>query len=365
MRTTMTSLPETDFKPLRWGWLDRLAGHLCAAYAGEGEGEGEGDDGGDEGGDPAVDDDETAFGGDDDDDQGEGSDDGGDDGEGEDDGEEEDSSLFDEDEDDDDGADDGAGEGDEEEGEEATLTDEEQAEEQEAHERFEELTNGRMERAAREETGGIPALNVKLGEVQIRSEARARFKKVLEKDGDDAEIQAEAIFEVAMDAAMQTMEQYHSQDVAPRLTTRLEANQAATLNSRYEAFVKTPEGAKMNADKTVRDEMQRRWEADKQKHGVSAAMKLSYKDYFRLSGGKVTKAERAAHTKGTAAPKKAAKKAKSKASKRKARDLAASRTPRAKQSGSLARNKRRKGKSTEQESAEYNRATSEPFFQVT
>jgi len=363
MRTT-PNLPESESPALRWDWLNRLASHLSAAYAGE-------DDGGDEGtgedADPAVDDDETAFGGDDEDLDAEPSDEdeGGEEEAEEAEEEDDDSSLFDEEEDPEEES-----EGEEEEGsedeDEEILDEEAQAEHDERVESLNELWDGRLERAAEAGEGQSVRPNVKLGEVKLRKEGLAKFKEILAKEGEDAEVQAEAIFEVAMDAAIQTLTAYDSQHVQKHLGGMSEKQMQSELDARWEEFTGTPAGKIAAADEKLRGKMQEVWNAKVKKAGGSKelAMRISMKDYFRLAGGRVTKKALAAlRAQGDApAPKGKKKSAASKAKKRKAADLAASRSPRARRTAGLGQ--QRKAKTEEEESADYILASEQPFFSV-
>lgn len=364
MRKTTMTLPETEISPLRWGWLERLAGHFCAAYAGD-EGDEGGDDGGDEGGDPAVEDEDMAFGGDDDDDdQG---DEGGDDDAGDDDAlEDDDSALFDdEDEDDeadadDDSDDDDASDDDDDEIDDDDLDEEAaQAEHNERVEALSELWDTRLEKAAAAGEGASLRPNVKLGDVKLRADGLAKFKEILSKEGADADIQAEAIFEVAMDAAIQTITAYDAQHVQTHLGEMSKAQQKRELDRRYEEFSETPEGVVMNADPALKKKMQEVWNEKVEKAGGSTelAMRISYKDYFRLAGGRVTKKALREAKAG-----KSSKKAAKKPARSKTKAIAAGRSPRARQATGIA--KPRVKKSDERESAEHIAASSEPFFSV-
>ena len=361
MRTTR-KLPETDSPTLRWGWLDRLAGCVLAAYAGEEDG-----DSGDF--DPAVDDEDTAFGGEDEDldadpveeapveedaeaetEEAEEDDD--------------DSGIFDEEaeEEPEEEPEEEEGADEDEDEDEDPIDEEAEAEFTERVESLNELWDARLERAAASGEGQGIKPNVKLGNVKLREDGLKKFKEILAKEGDDAEVQAEAIFEVAMDAAIQTLTAYDSQHVQKHLGGMTEKQMQSELDARWEEFTQTPAGRIAKEDEGIRQKMQEVWNDKVAKAGGSKelAMRISYKDYFRLAGGRVTK--KALDALGDAPAPKAKKSAASKAKKRKAEALAAARSPRAKRTAGLGQ--RRKAKTDEEESAEYIAASDEPFFSV-
>ena len=355
---------QTDLEHLRKGWLARLRAFLTVAGAGsEGEGEGEGaaDDSGLDG---VSEDADTVFG-DDDDDDGEGQDDVEGEGEGEGDEDEGDDgdSLFDDPDDedaDDDAADDEGTTSDDEDGDEDEELDEEAQQRQaEEIERLDELWEARIERAKREEGEDPLKLDVKLGDVQATPELLSKFKEILGQDGDDQEIQVKAIFEVAMEAVVQSLNRYHSQGVLPHLQKQHTAAQRERLQSSWDEFKETAEGKTALAEKPLLEKMQEIWKKKVGEVGVALAMKIPYKDYFRLAGGRVKKG-------ATKPPAKAAKKKASsrKAESQKRRALGGQRAPRARR-GAAGVARQPKPKGVEQESAEYMAATSEPFFNVT
>lgn len=378
MRTTLT-LPETDSPALRWGWLDRLAAHVAAAYAGEDEGGDDASEGGDDsdGGAPfdaSTDDEDTTFGGEDEDlDADPEGDEEGAEGEGEEEEEEEeeeDTSLFGEEEEDEEEAqEEDSSEEEEEEGDEDedALDEEEQAEQDERVESLNELLDGRIDRAIASGEGRGVKPNVKLGGVKLRAEGLAKFKAILAKEGDDSDLQAEAIFEVAMDAAMQTLGAYDDQHVQGHLERLGKSQMQSDVDSRWNEFLKTPAGRIANSSKKIREGMQAAWTKKVEKAGGSRelALRISMKEYFRLAGGRVTKKALAAlkDTDGDAPAPKVKKKSRAskKASKRKADALAASRRPKARRTAGLGQ--QRRAKSEEQESME-SILSDQPFFTV-
>jgi hypothetical protein len=300
------------------------------------------DEGGDVDGDfgDADDADETMFGTDPDETDDEDEDAPGDQGD-----EEDDDEGDDDDEDDEDGEDD---EDDEDEEEEA-----DEFEPGEAAQLLEETWNSKLERAQAGGEGQGDRLNLGLESVQLRKTALARYNKALEEaDTDDGEATAKAMFEVAMDAVIQTLGQYHQNGVqAPMERTELKLADI-DLKTQTAEFLETREGEAMAANPKLKAKMSERFERYKAKHGWRLAMRVPFKDYYRMAGGKPVKAGKKAASK------------KSAASKKKDAALSAARAPKGKRSTATSARKR-SGKSTAQKSAEYIRDTEKPFFQVT
>ena len=336
----------TDDRPAwmqeRSGWLSRLARFLFVSGAGDADSEGsEGedaspdDDAGDVDGDFGdADADETMFGTDPDE---------ADDEEDEDEGEDDtDNGEADDEEDEDEGEDE---EGDQEE--------DEEFEPGEAAQLLEETWDSKLERAQNAGEGQGDRLSMSLEDVQLRDSAFARYEAALENSDDsDSKATAKATFELAMDAVVQTLGKYHEHAVQnPMERTELKLADV-DLKAQTAEFLETGEGQAMDADPALKKRMSERFDAYKKKHGWRLAMRVPFKDYYRMAGGKPVKAGKAAKAK------------KSDASKKKNEALSAARAPKGKRS-TAASARKRSTKSTAQKSAEYIRDTEKPFFQVT
>lgn len=222
---------------------------------------------------------------------------------------------------------------------------------------LEERWDAKLERmAAAGEHGGPEAARVNLGAVELRKEAKAKFREAMEKaregDGGDDDATAEAMFEVAMDAVIQSLGEYHANGVTPHINAAHQAAASLDLDRRLESFLETPQGQDMESNADVKKRMGELFDARKRKHGWRRAMQIPYKDYYRMAGGKV---------RGS----KAKAKSKARTSKKKDEALAAARQPRGRRSTAAASGRRsQQPTNAQKESADYIRATSKPFFQV-
>lgn len=217
---------------------------------------------------------------------------------------------------------------------------------------LEELWESRLDRAVREDPDlQPPRLNMSLESVQLSEDGRKRFVAALAKEGvSDEDAQAGAIFEIAVDAVMQTLGQYHNAAVAPTQAQFHDLGLAMSTEAKMAAFTQTPEGQTYAKSPKVQAAMAAKWEAVAKKHGKKAANMVPYEDYFRMAGGKA-----------------AAKRVKSEktepAEKAKRRALAKSTAPRGGRRTS-GRGARQRVKSDEQETFEHIQRTGSPFFSL-
>ena len=362
MRNPTTTSDEHPWMQPRTGWLGRLAAFLTAYGAGEDEGD-EGGDGGDAGGDADDDDDgDNLFGMDpdevDEDDAGTGGvqDDDDDAGEGDDD-------ADDDDGDDDDDDDEGEGDEEDEDEENDEDDDEDDDDDQDDDEVVELLTerwDAKLERMqAAGEHAGPAGARVALGAVRLTDDGFKRFKAAMEKaeDDEDGRATAEAMFEVAMDAVVASLGEYHANAVSPEVEKAQVSAASLDMDRRLERFLDTPQGEDMEASPKIKKKMGELFEERKKKHGWRIAMQIPYKDYYRMAGGKA----KGKGSKGGKAAKRAA--AKKRSSKKKDEALAAARQPRGRRS-TAPRKGGKKVSNAQRESADYIRRTSKPFFSV-
>jgi hypothetical protein len=203
---------------------------------------------------------------------------------------------------------------------------------------------------------GPAGARVALGAVKLKDEAFARYKAALEKDdGDDSRATAEAMFEIAMDAVIQSLGEYHANAVTPEVEAAQVSAASLNLDRKLEHFLETPEGAAMEASPKIKKAMGDLFNQHKAKFGWRLAMQVPYKDYFRMAGGKPVKGK---------AAKAAAGKGEQRTSKKKNEALAAARQPRGRRSAAAGARRGKAVPNAQRESDEYIRATSRPFFTV-
>lgn len=136
-----------------------------------------------------------------------------------------------------------------------------------------------------------PKLQLGLQGVNLRDDAFKRFKEALEAEGDDSKAQANAAFEVAIDAVAQVLGLYdvhrHQRDYEG-LARRVGAGD---LRTHLSAFEQTPEGQAMSASPKLRKRMAKKFDAVQRRLGWRAAMAIPPQDYFKMAGGKVKSAK--------------------------------------------------------------------------
>ena len=142
----------------------------------------------------------------------------------------------------------------------------------------------RLEAAARGAGDSRPRLN--LSRVTLREDAKKKFDELRAK-GADGEHDAEAIFEVAMDAAFQVLGAYHD-DVAKPSTEHVEKNLRNVQVGRTLNAFRKQMGASLTP--AVEKRMAALYTAWAGKYGWRETDKVPLHDLFRMAGGRKVKA---------------------------------------------------------------------------
>lgn len=160
------------------------------------------------------------------------------------------------------------------------------------------LEANRIEKELREGKYQPPALKVSLNDLNLREEAYGRFQKALAEGDDEKHAQANAIFEIAMDAVAQSLGMYHQHGVEPRLSEAREAKLERMSDRLTQEFKATPEGRAMARDEKLSQRMAQHFNAFAHKYGREAALSVPFKRYFKMAGGKVGKGASSQRGKG-------------------------------------------------------------------
>ena len=144
----------------------------------------------------------------------------------------------------------------------------------------------RLEAEARTNPEGPPRLQ--LGAVKVREAARKRFAE-LQEEGADKD--PEAIFEIAMDAALQVVGAYHD-DVAHPAGDRVEKSLRNVQVGRTLSSFRKAAGA--NLTEALEQKMGAKYTELVQKYGWRRADTVPLKDLFRMVGGRMKKGAKAA-----------------------------------------------------------------------
>lgn len=142
----------------------------------------------------------------------------------------------------------------------------------------------RLDASARASGDTRPRLN--LSRVTLRDEAKRKFNELREK-GTDGEHDAEAIFEVAMDAAFQVLGAYHD-DVARPTSEHVEKNlRNVQVGRTLNAFRKQMGASLTPAVEKKMAALYTQWAG---KYGWRETDKVPLRDLFRMAGGRKAKA---------------------------------------------------------------------------
>lgn len=164
--------------------------------------------------------------------------------------------------------------------------------------------------------GKEPKPTLALDKMGLRDQARARFAAIRDKD-DDGEKDPEAIFEIALDAAVQVIASYHYDHAGPQSEHMTKGIRNAQVSARLGTFTKEMGEA---LTPKIERKMAAIYSAKAEKHGWRNADSIPFEDLYAMAGGKPVK--------GKKSKKSAASKAKRKAARQKAKDLGATHTPR-------------------------------------
>ena len=163
-------------------------------------------------------------------------------------------------------------------------------------------------------TRGDERPRIPLNGVRLGDEARKRFDEA--RKAEDGEKDADAIFEIAMDAVLQTLGVYHDNVAKPKHETAEKSIRNVQVGSRLNTFRKAVGDSLTPKIERKMAEVYQEFAA---KHGWREADAVPLTDLFRMAGGRMPK-------KGK---KPAAQKPEDKAARAKAAALGAARGPRA------------------------------------
>lgn len=199
-----------------------------------------------------------------------------------------------------------------------------------------------------------PAPRLNVDGVSLREEARERFARLRDK-GDEGEHDADAIFEIAMDAVAQTLGAYHNQVAAPgseKVSKTLRNQQVGRNLREFRAEV----GERLTP--AIEDRMGAIYTEIADSQGWRKADQIPLKDLFKMAGGRLSK------PRGKKAKRSKAKK-KTRAQRQKQEALAATRGPKAigRTSPGKGKGKGRTQNKELAETAEHIRST-RPFFSL-
>lgn len=154
----------------------------------------------------------------------------------------------------------------------------------------------RLDVAARTAGDDRPRLNI--SRLSLTADARKKFDELRAGD-EDGKKDADAIFEVAMDACLQVLGTYHD-DVAKPAGQRVEAKVRNIQVGRRLAEFRKSVGAALTPK--VEKRMADVYQAWAQKYGWRAVDDVPLADLFRMAGGRKAKAKPAAGKKPAADP---------------------------------------------------------------
>lgn len=187
-----------------------------------------------------------------------------------------------------------------------------------------------------------------LDKMALRKQARERFKEIREKDEEGAH-DDEAIFEIAIDAAVQVMASYHYDHAAPEAEKMTKGLRNAQVNARLGTFNKSAGEA---LTPKIEKRMAAIYTAKAEKYGWRNADAVPFDQLFKMAGGTMPK-------KGKGS------KAKRQAERQKAKDLGATHTPRRVTGGAPKRGKKLSADEKRERSGdEAARKSMEPFFSM-
>lgn len=213
----------------------------------------------------------------------------------------------------------------------------------------------RLERGIRERDEDLvpPTLQLGLKEVALSDDGRKRFKAAMEKAGEDADAQADAAFEVGMDAVIQVLGLYDRHRLEPRVSSGERRVSKKSYDRAVDEFRKSPEGKAMRKDRDLQDRMSQLFDNVEKRYGWRAAFSIPQEEYFQMAGGDVK-----AKGKGKGKKKRSARK------RDKDRALGAASAPRGGRPTGPRAGKRRAPKDEERVFGEYLKESAEPLFEV-